>query len=100
MPDRPEYPTVEWPQAVDRRLRHGIAMQLVPFAPDWKFPPLDFEAGFCRGSLHHLDGLGHDLEPDIVSQQDSDLQHSSSPIEWAADTTLIQQRADAVSPRA
>src|SRR2546430_9592701 len=50
-------------------------MQLVPFAADWKFSPLDFEAGFCRGSLHHLDGFRHDLEPDIVSQQDSDLKH-------------------------
>ena len=50
-------PCSSWPALADR--------QLLPF---------DGEPGARRRGFHHLDGLGHDFEPDVVAQQDSNFQ--------------------------
>jgi hypothetical protein len=36
--------------------------------------PFDGETGFGRRGLHHLDGFRHDLEADVVAEQNSNFQ--------------------------
>jgi len=62
-------------QRRDRGLRHGVPVQLVPAPADGQLLPPDLQRGPRRRRLHHLDGLRHDFQADVISRQDSDLQH-------------------------
>src|SRR5450759_431833 len=71
--DRPRYPAVEALEPVHRYLRLGVAVQFVPLAADRKLLPPHLEPNLGRRGLHHFDGFGDYLEPDVVAQQNSNL---------------------------
>jgi hypothetical protein len=47
----------------------------------------------CGGGFHDLDGLGNDLEADVVAEHHSDLQHHSSSRSTIFRTPIMQYRS-------
>src|SRR5947209_4088054 len=72
--DRTHHPAVELAQALLGHRRKRMAMLLMSLFADRQQPPLDLKPLAGGGGLHHLDALGNDLEPDVVTRQDPDLQ--------------------------
>jgi hypothetical protein len=46
-----------------------------PTVTDRQIPPVDRQPDFTGCGLHHLGTLGHDIQPDVVAQQDSHVQN-------------------------
>jgi hypothetical protein len=77
MPDRTHHPSVELAQTLFGDTRKGVAMLRVPVLADWQRPPFDLQALACCSGFHHLDAFRNDFEPDVVAEQDADLQAHS-----------------------
>ena len=63
--------------SVERRQR--LAFQLMARLADRQRLPVDGKARARGRRFHHLDGLGHDFETDVVAEQNSDLQSRRLP---------------------
>ena len=79
MPDRAHHPAVELAQALLGDGRQRMAVRFVPALADGQGSPLDEKALARGGRLHHLDAFRNHFEPDVVAEQDADLQPNSSP---------------------
>src|SRR5581483_1840475 len=75
--------------------RQRVAVLLVAGLADRQGMPLDLEALARGGRAHDLDAFGHDLEPDVIAQQDADLQHSLSPPNLRTSASLSADCMDA-----
>ncbi len=68
----------------------------MPVLADRQSLPIDGKAGPRRRCLHHLDAFGHNFVPDIVAEQNSDLQTSVSgwgrPVRAASSAQLRAHR--------
>ena len=80
MADRPHDPAVEPAQRLLGHRRQRMAVRLVAGLADRQRLPVDREAGARGRRLHHLDAFRDDFEPDVVAEQNSDLQRRSPPL--------------------
>src|SRR5436190_20066795 len=92
MPDPTHNPAVELAQAPLRHRGKRMAVILMSLFADRQRPPLDLKPLAGGGDLHHLDAFGNDLEPDVVTRQDPDLQ--AHVMVWAR-----QNRLGAIQPK-
>ena len=76
MTDRPQHPTVERVELVQRARRQCIAERIKCFFADGNWVPVDGAIHLRRCRAHHLDGFGHNFEADVVTFEYADVEGS------------------------